>query len=139
MLTAALFYSGQVSTIGIYEIKVLSLAGICLVKKIKIMHVHEYVSIHIHTHALTHTHIHTHTLLSEHDRRESREGILYMGEYQKTCQIASNPRKLCVFKDRLSERTLTNNLWFQVQVFSLTLCGTFYDLPIQSRHGLCNI
>lgn len=59
MLTAALFYSGQISTIGIYGLKVLSLAGISLVEKIKIMHVHEHV--HEHEHSYTHTCAHSHT------------------------------------------------------------------------------
>lgn len=66
VLTTALFYSGQASTIGIYGLKVLRIAGISLVKKIKIIHVHEHVSIH----ALSLTH--THTLLSGCDRKESR-------------------------------------------------------------------
>lgn len=75
MLTAALFYSGQISTIGIYGLKVLSLAGISLVEKIKLcmfMNMFMNMSIHIHTHVLTHTHMHPPTLLSERDRKESR-------------------------------------------------------------------
>lgn len=136
MLTTALFYSGQASTIGIYGLKVLRIAGISLVKKIKIIHVHEHVSIHTHSH--THALTHTRFCLGVTEKKVDRAYFIWE-RIRKHCRIASNQKKLYVFKGRPSERTLTRNLWFQLQVFSLTLCYTLYDLPIQRRHGLCNI
>lgn len=138
MLTTALFYSGQASTIGNYGLSLENCRN--QFGKEDKNYTCAWTREHSCTLSLSHTHTHSHTrfCLGVTEKKVDRAYFIWE-RIRKHCQIASNQKKLYVFKGRPTERTLTRNLWFQVQVFSLTLCYTLYDLPIQTWHGLCNI